>query len=83
MSSDAGQTTMTLTNRRRLPGDVVIHSPEPGAYVIATIDGEEIGTSHDRLDAMRRACAAARLTGSNVWIRVEDSSNPYHEVLCP
>ena len=74
---------MTQLKEQLLPGDIVIHSPGPGEYVITKMGGDEIGTSHDRLDAMRRACAAARLTGSNVWIRIEDSSNPYHEVLCP
>jgi hypothetical protein len=66
------------------PNDVVIQeSRSAGGYLIMKSGGERIGTSHDRLDAMRQACAAAALTGVNVWIRVEGSPDPYHEVICP
>lgn len=64
------------------PGDIVIQSPWPGTYVIGHLGGEDIGTSDDRFEAMRRACAAARLTDANVWIYHAESSS-YHEVLCP
>jgi hypothetical protein len=64
------------------PGDIVIETPQPGADVIGQVGGEEIGTSQDRFEAMRRACAAARLADANVWIYHAESSS-FHEVLCP
>jgi hypothetical protein len=38
--------------KQHLPGDIVILTPRPGEYVITKMGGDEIGTSHDRLDAM-------------------------------
>jgi hypothetical protein len=80
-SSD-GRVTAQDEQRQR-PGDIVVRSIGAGTYMVSRIAGERIGTCHDRFDAMRRACAAARETGANVWIRVDDSSETYHEVLCP
>ncbi len=65
------------------PDDIVIHSAGADAYVISNLRGDSIGTSHDRREAMRRACAAAAATGAHVWICVENSQETYHEVLCP
>jgi hypothetical protein len=64
------------------PDDIVIRLLA-GMYVISTLAGERIGTSHDRFDAMCRGCAAAREAGRDVWILVEGTSEIYHEVLCP
>jgi hypothetical protein len=79
----ARQNPMTPLKKQLLPGDIVIHNPGPGAYVLAKMGGQQIGTATYRLDAMRRACGAARLTGANVWVCHEESSKIYHEVLCP
>ena len=80
-SSDA-RTTVEEGQRQR-PGDIVVRSLCAGTYVISRIAGGRIGTCEDRFDAMRRACAAARETGANVWIHVDGPSETYHEVLCP
>lgn len=80
-SSDADATLREEQGQR--PGDVVIRSLGAGMYVISRIAGERIATCDDRFDAMRRACAVARETGANVWIRVDGPSEIYHEVLCP
>jgi hypothetical protein len=74
---------MTQVKKQVLQGDIVIHSVGPKGYVIATMSGEEVARSHDRFDAMQRACTAARLTGANVWICHDESSKTYSEVLCP
>ena len=66
-----------------LPGDIVIQNLGPSSYVIAKVSGEEIGRSTDRLDAMRRACAAAREAGASAWICYGETSKTYHEVQCP
>jgi hypothetical protein len=65
------------------PDDLVILIDSSGAYVIVTIDGQRIGTSHSRRDAMRLACAAAADTGATVWLCIDASSQSYHEVVCP
>ena len=80
-SSDAHATMQEERGHR--PGDIVIRRLGAGTYVISKIAGEPIATSHDRFDAMRRACAAARETGANVWICVDGAPDTYHEVLCP
>jgi hypothetical protein len=81
--SDAGTARREALRLRPSPGDVVIHCLGVGTYAISRLSGERIGTSHDRFDAMCRACAAARDTGANVWIRMEGATEVYHEVLCP
>lgn len=63
-------------------GDIVIENPRPGAFVIEQVGGKEIGTVEDRLDAMRCACAVARMTDANVWIYHAENSK-YQEILCP
>ena len=78
-----GQGSMTQVKTQVLPEDIVIRCAGPDAYVIAKMSGEEVGRSNDRFDAMRRACAAGRLTGANVWICREESVKTYSEVLCP
>jgi hypothetical protein len=72
-----------MTIRPQHLNDIVIEIAAADTWVIATVAGERIGTSNDRFDAMRRACAAARATGAGVWVRVDGSSETYHEVICP
>jgi hypothetical protein len=65
------------------PGDIIIYDSGRGVYAIVKMDGEQIGTSDDRRDAMRRACAAADDPGATVWVCVDPSFGLYNEVLCP
>ena len=64
-------------------GDVVIRNVDGRSYVITTFEGEQIGSSTNRLDAMRRACEAARRTGGNVWIATDKKPLVLRQVLCP
>ncbi len=81
-STPARQHPTSHSEKHVVPGDIVIQNPRPGAYVLGQVGGEDIGTSQDRFEAMRRACTVARSTGANVWIYHAESSS-YHEVLCP
>jgi len=71
------------SDRGPRPGDIIIESDASGLYVITKADGERIGTSADRREAMRRACAAIRDSGARVWMHVKGNPGTYHEVLCP
>jgi hypothetical protein len=64
------------------PHDVVIHATER-MYLIRTFTGELLDRTDDGVDAMKRACAAAQVTGGYVWIRSDESPEKYHEVVCP
>ena len=74
---------MPRIRQPRDPEDIVIHIERPGAYVIVRMDGAWIGTSDNRRDAMRRACAAALGTGAKVWVHPHSASDTYNEVVCP
>jgi hypothetical protein len=65
------------------PGDIVIQNDGSGLYAIVRMDGQRIGTSNNRRNAMRVACAAADETGATVWLCVDAFSDIYSEVLCP
>jgi hypothetical protein len=57
--------------QRQRSGDIVVSRVGAGTYVIRTIAGQQIGICHDRFEAMRRACWAARESGANVWMRAD------------
>ena len=63
--------------------DIVIHSQGPAAYAILKVNGERIGTSHNRRDAMLLACAAADTSGATVWMCIDPVLDIYTEVICP
>jgi hypothetical protein len=74
---------MARIKRPQHADDIVIYNDGPGVYVIANMGGQRIATSDNRLDAMRRACAAAGDGGATVWVCIDASSDIYNEVLCP
>ena len=74
---------MARTQAPQHPNDIVIHNEGPGAFVIVTVDGERIGTSRDRRDAMVRACTVANDTGGSVWVCIDSFLDVYTEVVCP
>jgi hypothetical protein len=74
---------MARTKAPQRPNDIVIHNEGPGTYVIVTVDGERIGTSQDRRDAMLRACSVAEDTGASVWVCMDPLLDIYTEVVCP
>ena len=63
--------------------DIVIHSEGPGAYVIVRANGERLGKSENRREAMLRACAAAGDGEATVWVCIDPLLDIYSEVLCP
>lgn len=73
----------TRGEQRQRPDDIVVRRVGADTFRISTFDGKQIAICHDRFDAMRRACSAARQTGANVWIRGDGESETYGEVLCP
>lgn len=74
---------MARTQPPHRPDDIVIHTEGPRAYVIVTVDGERLGTSQDRRDAMLRACTYANDTGASVWLCIDPFLDIYTEVVCP
>ena len=72
-----------IANPRPRSGDIVVRCGNDGSFRIKRIDGGDIGTSHDRLDAMRRACEAARVDGGYVWISDEGVPEVWREIICP
>jgi hypothetical protein len=74
---------MPRTKAPRYPDDIVIHAQHSGEYVIVTLEGEWIGTSDSRREALRRACTVADHTGATVWVCIDESLEIYTEVVCP
>jgi hypothetical protein len=61
----------------------MIHAEGPASYAIVRVDGERIGTSANRRDAMALACRAAANTDATVWLCRDPLLNIYTEVVCP
>lgn len=74
---------MRAPNPQPRSGDIVIRCLDNDSFEIVKVDGERIGSSSDRVEAMRAGCEAARVGGSYVWISVEGATEAYREVLCP
>jgi hypothetical protein len=76
---------MVMTRRKRPQHleDIVIHNDGSGLFAIVRVDGERIGMSDNRRDAMLRACAVADRTGVTVWVCIDPLLHIYTEVLCP
>jgi hypothetical protein len=81
--TESSSWTMRRTKAPHYPDDIVIHTERSGEYVIATVEGDLIGTCDSRRDAMRRACTVADQTGATVWVCIDESLELYSEVVCP